>query len=126
MARKLLVDTSAWVEHFKGKTNKVAIAALDERTVLVSHPMVLAELALGGVAANSEVMKHLKELRGLSAVSHLELMEFIEKRGLRGRGIGYVDANLLASCLLNQAELLSFDHKLNNTASIIEVSIYQK
>jgi hypothetical protein len=116
MSRKLLADTSAWIEHLKGTTEKVSQAAQDENIELVTHPMILAELALGGITNNSEVMKNLRELKALGTVSDLELLEFIDTRGIRGKGIGYVDVNLLVSCVLEDAGLLSFDRKLNETA----------
>ena len=119
MSRVVLVDTSVWIEHLKGKTEDLSKLGQDEDTELVTHPMVIAELALGGLASDSEVMENLSMLRQIRTVSDSELMEFIDMRDIRGKGIGYVDANLLASCVLERVELLTFDRKLNNLTKLI-------
>ena len=124
MSRKLLVDTSAWIDHLKGKTDKVSIACENSFIEVISHPMVLIELALGGIAKDSAVMECLQELRTCETVSDSELLDFINSRGIQGKGIGYVDANLLASCLLGGAGLLSFDRKLNELATNLSIRTY--
>ena len=44
--------------------------------------------------------------------SQEETLFFIERHGLMGRGIGYVDASILASAVLVQANLWSRDKRL--------------
>ena len=126
MTRQLLVDTSAWIEHLQGRIDEVAKAGVDELVELVTHPMVLAELALGGIRTDSETMRHLSNLRSLRTVDHQELMAFISDRVATGAGVGYVDANLAASCLLESAELLSFDQKLNELAAKLGINTHPK
>jgi hypothetical protein len=47
-----------------------------------------------------------------TATSPEETLFFIERHDLMGRGIGYVDASILASALLVQANLWSRDKRL--------------
>lgn len=124
MTGALLVDTSAWIDHLKGRTDKVEQAGQDRQIELVAHPMVLTELLLGGMPKDAEAMRSLRELRVLRTASAPELTEFIEKRGIQGKGIGYVDASLLASCVLDGAGLLSLDRRLNGLAQELGVNIY--
>ena len=124
MGRKLLVDTSAWIDHLKDKTDRVRIAAFDDDIELVTHSMVIVELLLGGIKDNSTVMDSLRELSSLMKVTDFELTEFVKQHGISRKGIGYVDANLLASCVLENAELLSFDRKLNEVAKMVRVRVY--
>lgn len=124
MIKKLLVDTSAWIDHLKGLTDIVSLAANDVEVEIVTHSMVVIELALGGIPFDSETMANICELDQLQTVSQAELREGILKRGFGRKGIGYVDANLLLSCLLDDACLLSFDKKLVAMAADNGIAIF--
>jgi predicted nucleic acid-binding protein len=50
------------------------------------------------------------------------MLAFIEGRGLRGRGIGYVDAHLLASAFLGGTSLWTHDKRLHEVASSLGVA----
>jgi predicted nucleic acid-binding protein len=46
----ILVDSSVWVEFFKGTARSRALADLLEADEVLLHPWVLGELVLGGLA----------------------------------------------------------------------------
>lgn len=94
----ILVDTSVWVEHLRAGAPRLA-KALDSGVVYV-HPFVIGELACGNLRNRIEVLDLLSNLPSLRVATHDEAMEFIERRRLMGRGIGYVDVHLLASVVL--------------------------
>lgn len=73
---RVLVDTSAWVEHFR---------MLSRATVATQE----------------------------------EVESLIEDHAISGRGIDWVDAHLIASCLLDGCELLTHDQKLKKAGSLI-------
>ena len=56
-------------------------------------------------------------LSPVAGENHAEVLFFIERHRLMGRGIGYVDAHLLvAAALFESAGLWSHDRRLRNVA----------
>lgn len=94
----ILADTSVWVDHLRsGDTRLVELLRADQ---IVSHALVIAEIALGSLRDRDGVLGLLDGLPVLPVAEVPELRALIEARRLFGRGIGFVDASLLASCLL--------------------------
>jgi len=52
----------------------------------------------------------------VSDVSHEEVVEFVRANQLHGRGIGWIDAHLLASCLVAEVPLWTADGRLARLA----------
>jgi predicted nucleic acid-binding protein len=98
----ILVDTSVWVEHLRSG-NATLAAELDAGRVL-AHPLVIEELACGTLRNRREVL------------------DFLERRALMGRGIGFIDVHLLASAALAaSAQLWMHDRRL--AAIAMELSL---
>jgi predicted nucleic acid-binding protein len=110
----MLVDASVWIDHFRA-TDAELDAALNARMVEL-HPMVLGELALGMVPARRATLEDLGVLPAAVVVEPEEVLTLIGSRSLHGRGIGYVDAHLLASCLVSGATLWTHDRRLHAVA----------
>ena len=68
-------------------------------------------------------MTMLKALPEAHLLEHEEVMSFLEARRLYGRGIGWVDAHLLASTLLTRAALWTFDKPLRRAAAALNVLV---
>ena len=100
----ILVDTSVWVEHLRS-ASAILSALLDNGWVL-GHPFVLGELALGNLRRRDEILRGLRRLPQATSASHLEVLQFIDRETLYGRGIGYVDAHLLAAARLTAGSKL--------------------
>jgi predicted nucleic acid-binding protein len=112
----ILVDTSVWVQHLRVGEAHLA-AALDQGLVL-SHPWVIGELALGQLHHRAEVLGLLHRLPQAPVATAGELLELIARHRLQGTGIGYVDAQLLAATLLApRARLWSLDKRLRAVAT---------
>jgi predicted nucleic acid-binding protein len=109
----ILVDTSVWVDFFRGVPAARRLRALlDDGEVLV-HPWVLGELALGHLGRRRRaVIDDLSALPPAPIVADPEVRAMIDARGLAGSGIGWVDAQLIASSLVDGADLWTLDHKL--------------
>jgi len=117
----ILVDTSVWVDHLRDGTPALA-AALEQGRVL-THPFVLGELACGKLKNRGEVLQLLGELPAAPMASDPEALDFIERRALMGRGIGYVDVHLLASvALAGTAQLWTRDKRLAAIAADLELA----
>ena len=106
----ILGDTSVWVDHLRRGTPRLA-ALLTGGLVLV-HPYVVGELALGRLKRRTEVLGLLEELPRAEAASHDEALEFVERHDLVGSGVGWVDVHLLVSAALTGASLWTLDRRL--------------
>ena len=106
----ILVDTSVWVEHLRGGLPRLA-TLLQEGKVLI-HSWVIGELACGNLRNRADVLELLQGLPAAVVASDQEVLLMIEQDQLMGRGIGYVDAHLLASTKLSHAQLWTQDRRL--------------
>lgn len=116
----ILVDTSVWVDHLR--RGDARLADLLTSAAVAVHPFVIGELACGSLRRGSEVVTLLAELPAATTVSHDEVIQFITHHRLGGRGIGYVDAHLLASAVVDGVPLWSRNKALNAEASRLGVS----
>ena len=106
----ILVDTSVWVEHLRHGLPRLA-THLQEWEVLI-HPWVIGELACGNLRNRSQVLELMQGLPAATVASDAEVLLLIERDRLMGRGIGYVEAQLLASAKLSHCRLWTQDRHL--------------
>ena len=118
-----LVDTSVWISHFR--EHNPGLAMLLDRASVLTHPFVVGELACGNFKNRSVVLSYLAALPGAASATHNETLRLIEDRNLSGRGIGWIDAHLLASALLSNCAFWTLDAKLNHAASEARVKPYR-
>jgi predicted nucleic acid-binding protein len=95
----ILVDTSVWVDHLR--LGSMALAGLLDRGMVSIHPFVIGELSLGNLRDRGLILGLLSDLPAVAVASDSEVLHFIDRNGLAGRGIGLVDAHLLASTRLS-------------------------
>jgi len=81
------------------------------------HPWVRGELALGSLAGRKRFLKLLDYLPTVRSAGDGIALDFIESTGIYGRGIGWVDANILASCLAWPCKLWTRDKRLAQVAA---------
>lgn len=91
----ILVDTSIWTDHLRA--NEPALQRLLEHGHVLGHPWVTGELALGNLSQRQEILGLLSSLPAAPVVTPEETLVFIEGHHLMGRGVGYVDVQLLAA-----------------------------
>ncbi len=96
--KPILADSSVWIANFRSPDELFAELGRSRR--LRIHPFVIGELALGTLPRRDRTLADLAAIRTVRVATHLEVMDLIEAEGLSGRGIGYVDAHLLAACLI--------------------------
>ena len=94
---ELLVDTSVWVDHLRKDDTLLAEALTEHRVAM--HPHILGEIALGSLKNRRTLLSLLENLPQVPTATDREVQTLIERRRF-GRGIGYVDAHLLASASL--------------------------
>ena len=94
----ILVDSSIWIDHLRARDGRLA-RFLEARQIL-SHPFVIGELALGYLPRRDVFLSELRDLTQAAVASDDEVLDLINRVPLFGRGIGYVDAHLLAAVRL--------------------------
>ncbi len=119
----VLVDTSVWIDHFRKASRK--LASLLEAEDVAIHPFVLGELACGNLGNRKEVIALFHALPGTTKVEDDELLLFIDRHRLMGRGIGLVDAHLLASCCIDSCLLWTRDKRLRVVAKEMNIEFSQ-
>ena len=111
----LLVDTSVWIAHLR--YGDVGLIPFLEKGHVACHPFVIGELACGNLKNRSETLSLLRKLPMAVLAEHNEVMQLIDSRSLMGKGLGYIDAHLLASAMLTRIPLWTLDRKLAETAA---------
>ena len=111
----ILVDTSVWVEHLR--VGDRALAELLDSGMVLAHPFVIGELALGDLRQRETVLAAMSDLPRASIATAEETLRFISRHALFGRGIGYIDVHLLAAVRLTAgAALWTHDKRLRGGA----------
>lgn len=111
----ILADTSVWIDHFRAP--EPALVQLVEASEILMHPFVIGELAMGSIADRKLRLRLWAMMPSLPAASLEDVLALIEGRRLFSRGIGYMDANLLASSLVaGGTSLWTRDGKLGDIA----------
>jgi predicted nucleic acid-binding protein len=117
----VLVDTSVWVDLWRRGSPRLAHLLEQDRVVV--HPFVLGELALGRLTRRADVLRDLQALQAPHVAEHAEVLALIDRVPLWGRGIGWVDAHLLASSLLDRLHLWTLDRRLASVATALGVGL---
>ncbi len=100
----ILVDTSVWVDHLR--SHDASMSDLLDRQLVLTHPFVIGELAMGSFKQRDIVMEELQNLPQAMIGHGNEVLSFITHRKLFGLGIGYIDAHLLVAAQLTQDTFL--------------------
>lgn len=117
----ILVDSSVWIDHLRaGEPGLVEL--LNSNNVL-AHPFVVGELACGNLKNRKMVLSLLQDLPTIQVATDDEVLFFVERHELMGRGIGYVDAHLLAAVVLEgTAKLWTRDKRLGSVAEAMKLA----
>jgi predicted nucleic acid-binding protein len=117
----ILVDTSVWSQHFNREIAELS-SLLETKQALI-HPFVIGELAMANLSRRGTVMLGLRDLPHATVAQDHEVLRLVEQHRLFGRGIGYIDAHLLAATRLSSdAFLWSFDQRLIAAALQLKIA----
>ena len=120
----ILVDTTVWVDHLRAGDNR--LAGLLDGGLVVTHPFVIGEIALGHLSSRDEVLRLLGNLPKAIEATNSEVLEFINAHKLFGRGIGHIDSHLLASARLSGGVALwTRDKRLRGIAMELGLAMAQ-
>jgi predicted nucleic acid-binding protein len=116
----ILVDTSVWIDHLRRPGNGHLIALLRKNLVWM-HPWIVGEIACGNLLHRTRVLSELLKLPQLQIAHDREVLFLIEQRKLMGKGIGYIDAHLLAASLARGANFWTRDTRLSAIAAALGI-----
>lgn len=117
----ILVDTSIWVDHLR-KGDLGLQRLLDQANVLC-HPLIVGELAMGELHPREAILRTLREFPIATIADYDEVLRFISHNKLHGIGIGYIDADLLASVRLTPgATFWTRDKRLAKVAETLNLA----
>jgi predicted nucleic acid-binding protein len=116
----VLADTSVWIQHFR--YGERALADLLSDGLVLMHPFVSGELACGNLKDRAAVLSDLHALPPVKAASNKEVLQLLEARRLWGRGLGWIDAHLLASALLSNCRFWTLEKSLERAATDLGLS----
>jgi len=117
----ILVDSSVWVDHLRG--SDPALASLLPAGLVLAHPFVIGELALGSLRQREVILGALQDLPQAVVANDEEVFHYIEQQSLFGLGIGYIDVHLLAATRLTAgASLWTRDKRLNTVAGRLSLA----
>ena len=114
-----LVDTSVWVNHLR--TGSASLISLLQEDRVLAHPYVIGELACGTLKNRTEILGLLQTLPEVRLPEHHEVLHFLESHQLFGKGLGWVDTNLLASAQLTGCGLWTAATRLQKTATMLGI-----
>ena len=115
----VLVDTSIWIDHFhRGDSH---LADLLNSGQVVTHPFVIGELACGNLMNHQTILDLLQALSQVKTLFDDEVLAFMDRHTLHGKGLGLIDMHLLASSFLNHVSLWTRDKTLAGMATILRV-----
>ncbi len=114
----ILADTSVWVDHFRKKDTEL-YRQLQRNNVSV-HPFIVTELALGNLPHRQKTIAALDMLPMVKPAQIGEVRRMIEAHSLFQRGIGFVDAHLIASTFITpHTALWTRDKRLRAVAQTL-------
>jgi predicted nucleic acid-binding protein len=117
----ILVDTSVWIDHLRQDNPK--FASFLESGFVFTHPFIVGELSCGRLKKREYFLRDLRTLPVVKVARDEEVSHFMEERKVWDRGIGWVDAHLLASVILTGCRLWTFDLRLHEVAAELGLTI---
>jgi predicted nucleic acid-binding protein len=116
----ILADTTIWIDHLNHGDPELQ-RRLRGYEILM-HPFVAGELALGPLPDRKKTILYLDNLPRVRVAQQSEVRQMIEARTLHNRGIGLIDAHLIAAVLLNPGtELWTRDGNLRKIATRLRI-----
>lgn len=119
----VLVDTSVWIRFLSNRAPFASeLDALLSRDEVSGHAFVYGELLIGDKGGRRQLLGNYEQMHQAPAVPHRDVVDFVRDRRLYGRGIGWIDAHLLASALVGRLKLWTTHPRLAVIAGELGVS----
>jgi predicted nucleic acid-binding protein len=117
----ILADSTIWIDHLR-KPIEQFMQMLDNEQIVI-HPFIIGEVALGSHHDRARLISRLQRLVQVRVARTETVMALIEVEQLHGKGIGFVDANLLASVRLTPGtQIWTRDKSLHAVAERLKLA----
>ena len=119
----ILVDTCIWIYGLADREPYVsALAALLDRDRAAGHDLVYGEMLIGDSGSRGTFLANYRQIPKVPMIAHAEVVALVQTRGLRGRGLSWIDVHLLASALASRVKLWTADASLQAAAQDLGVA----
>ncbi len=119
----VLVDTSVWIKFLANRTPyAMELDRLLGLNEVIGHELVYGELLIGDRGGHRKLLAVYELMRQANTVPHRDVVAFVRKRDLHGRGAGWVDIHLLASAIVGRLHLWTADSRLAALAEELGVA----
>jgi predicted nucleic acid-binding protein len=109
----VLVDTSVWIRFLSNRAPYAAkLDRLLSRDEVSGHDFVYGELLIGDVGGRKQLLADYEQMHQAPVLAHNDVVAFVQGRRLHGRGVGWIDAHLLASALVGRLKFWTADPRL--------------
>jgi predicted nucleic acid-binding protein len=106
----VLVDTSVWIRFLANRMPYAAeLDRLLAREEAAGHDLVYGELLIGDPGGRNQLLNSYDLIYRVPPVGHADVATFVRSHKLHGRGVGWIDAHLLASALVGGTSLWTAD-----------------
>ena len=124
----ILVDTSIWIDYFRGGGNSSGMDALIDENILVTNVIILAELIpYLKIKKQANVVKLLYQIKQISLrIDWEEIMEFQVKCLKSGaNGVGIPGLIIAQNAMDNNCRIYSLDKHFHILNQVLKVKLYQ-
>jgi predicted nucleic acid-binding protein len=119
----VLVDTSVWIRFLSNRAPYATeLDGFLSRDEVSGHEFVYGELLIGDRGGRRLLLANYEQMHQAPLVPHGEVVAFVRERRLHGRGVGWIDAHLLASALVGHLKLWTVDPRLAALAKELGIS----
>ena len=122
----VLVDTSVWIRFLAGR--EPYASGLDDllsRDEVAGHNLIFGELLMGDRGGRTKLLSAYAQMHHAAVVPHAEVVEFVRGRRLSGRGVGWLDVNLLASAVVGDLRVWTADARFAAAVEDLQLSYRQ-
>lgn len=119
----VLADTSVWIRFLANRAPYAEeLDGLLSRDEVSGHDFVYGELLIGDKGGRRALLANYEWTDQAPLVPHGDVVAFVRDRKLNGRGIGWIDAHLLASALVGRLKLWTADSPLAAVATELGIA----
>ena len=119
----VLVDTSVWIRFLSNRApHAIELDRLLSRDEVSGHDFVYGELLIGDGGGRRQLLEDYQQMHQAPIVPHSDIAAFVRDRRLHGRGVGWVDAHILASALVRHLQLWTADSRLATLAEELGIA----
>ncbi|MES9858830.1 MAG: PIN domain-containing protein [Sedimenticola sp.] len=123
----VLVDTSIWIDYFRGSTGVSKLDALIDENIVVINDIILAELIpFLKIKKQTKVIELLQEINQVPLqINWKEIIEY-QVRCLKNgaNGVGITDLIIAQNAISNNCKIYSFDKHFLLLSKVINVDLF--